>query len=314
MTSESGDGKGDGGARTVFCGNLAWKVGWQDLKRFFNEAEGEDFEVEHAEVLEYRDGKKTGSGVVRFKTVEQAEKAIAEWNEKPLKGRDIFLRADTKGGKGPGSVRRFGKGAALPEDAAAAQVYVGNLSYHTSWQSLKDFMGEAGEVVYCDILRSPDGRSAGAGLVRYKTKEEAEKAIAELTDHECDGRPVFIREDREGRRIEGKSSFKGKGKSSDKEGGGKGPKEGKAAKKEGKAKKEPVDRSNEVTVEIKGVAADTTWKLLKDEFTDFHCVHTAMVDGVAVVKFANEEHAQAMIDSVYGKKMLGCDDVQPAIV
>lgn len=94
-------GKGDLGARTVYCGNLAWKVGWQDLKDFFSENDIGD--VEHAEVLEYQDGRKTGSGVVRFKTADDAQKAIAELNDKPLKGRAIFLREDNKGGKGPGS-------------------------------------------------------------------------------------------------------------------------------------------------------------------------------------------------------------------
>lgn len=46
------------GPRTVYFGNLAWSVSWQDLKEFAT-ASGE---VEHAEVLSYRDGRKTGSG------------------------------------------------------------------------------------------------------------------------------------------------------------------------------------------------------------------------------------------------------------
>jgi len=74
-----------------------------------------------------------------------------------------------------------------------------------------------------------------------------------------------------------------------------------------------VDRSNEITVEIKNIGGDVTWKNLKDEFTEYNCVHTTVVDGVAIVKFANEEDAQAMIDTVWGKKMLGCDSVEPAM-
>ncbi len=64
----------DGGLRTVYVGNLAWSVGWQDLKDLMKDVG----QVEHVEVLEYRDGRKTGSAVVRFKTEEAAEKAIEE--------------------------------------------------------------------------------------------------------------------------------------------------------------------------------------------------------------------------------------------
>ena len=46
----------------------------------------------------------------------------------------------------------------------ARRVYVGNLSWQTTWQSLKDFFNAHGRVVYCDVMKEADGRrSKGCG-------------------------------------------------------------------------------------------------------------------------------------------------------
>lgn len=74
--------------RTVFCGNLSWSVEWQDLKDFMQNIG----RVEHVEVLEYQDGRKTGSGLVTFVDAADAETAIKEYNETELDGRKIFIR------------------------------------------------------------------------------------------------------------------------------------------------------------------------------------------------------------------------------
>ena len=76
-------------------------------------------------------------------------------------------------------------------------VYVGNLSYHTSWQDLKDLCKEVGTVLHADVMMEDDGRSKGCGLVKFATASEARRAIAELHDTELDGRKIFVREDRE---------------------------------------------------------------------------------------------------------------------
>ncbi|KAK4641994.1 g-strand binding protein [Podospora bellae-mahoneyi] len=39
------------------------------------------------------------------------------------------------------------------------RVYVGNLSYDVKWHHLKDFMRQAGEVLYADVLLLPNGMS-----------------------------------------------------------------------------------------------------------------------------------------------------------
>lgn len=39
------------------------------------------------------------------------------------------------------------------------RVYVGNLSYDVKWHHLKDFMRQAGEVLFADVLQLPNGMS-----------------------------------------------------------------------------------------------------------------------------------------------------------
>ena len=74
-------------------------------------------------------------------------------------------------------------------------VYVGNLSYETSWQTLKDHMKEAGEVVRANVKTRQDGRSAGFGIVEFADEAGAANAIETLMDTELDGRKIVVRED-----------------------------------------------------------------------------------------------------------------------
>ena len=56
---------------------------------------------------------------------------------------------------------------------SGCRVYVGNLSYETSWQTLKDHFREAGNVVHADVMQEPSGRSKGCGLVTLDTAAAA---------------------------------------------------------------------------------------------------------------------------------------------
>ena len=74
-----------------------------------------------------------------------------------------------------------------------ATVFVGNLSFSTNWQSLKDHMRQAGEVTYADVLmKGPGGRSKGCGIVSFSSKDEAQKAIRDLSQTTLDGREIYV--------------------------------------------------------------------------------------------------------------------------
>eukprot|EP00668_Euglena_longa_P046070 GGOE01061754.1.p1 GENE.GGOE01061754.1~~GGOE01061754.1.p1 ORF type:complete len:336 (+),score=61.46 GGOE01061754.1:66-1073(+) len=83
------------------------------------------------------------------------------------------------------------------------RLYVGNLSYRTSWQELKDHLKKAGNVVHADILLDRTDRPSGGGIVEFATAEDAARAVRTLQDTVLDGRPIFLREDREDTSIGG---------------------------------------------------------------------------------------------------------------
>ncbi|XP_068736387.1 myelin expression factor 2-like [Montipora capricornis] len=76
------------------------------------------------------------------------------------------------------------------------RVYVWNLPYNVKWQDLKDFMKTVGEVGHVDIIEDGHGKSKGCGIVEFRHKEDAEKAIKELHGTDFRGRSIHIREDR----------------------------------------------------------------------------------------------------------------------
>merc|ERR1711879_46590 len=82
-----------------------------------------------------------------------------------------------------------------------ARVYVGNLSWGTTEEQLRNHMAQSGAIVQASILTGKDGRSRGCGVVEYETAESAANAIRVLTDTVIEGseRPIFVREDREGK-------------------------------------------------------------------------------------------------------------------
>ncbi|KAF2436030.1 RNA-binding domain-containing protein [Tothia fuscella] len=77
------------------------------------------------------------------------------------------------------------------------RVYVGNLAYDVKWHHLKDFMRQAGEVLFADVLLLPNGMSKGCGIVEYQTRDQAQNAVNTLSNQNLMGRLVYVREDRE---------------------------------------------------------------------------------------------------------------------
>ena len=79
----------------------------------------------------------------------------------------------------------------------AKRVYVGNLSWTTTNDSLKAFFAQVGTVVSAEVVTNKfDGRSKGFGFVEMSSDEEAAKAIEELNRKELDGRMIFVNEAR----------------------------------------------------------------------------------------------------------------------
>ncbi|BGP24410.1 heterogeneous nuclear ribonucleoprotein M [Rhodotorula toruloides] len=106
--------------------------------------------------------------------------------------------------------REIAASEAAKRSRKECRVYVGNLAFGVKWNDLKDFMREAGNVVFAEIMLLPNGMSKGCGVVEYSTPEEAQRAIRELSDQQLLGRPVFVREDREDEARYGSAAISGR--------------------------------------------------------------------------------------------------------
>ncbi len=79
----------------------------------------------------------------------------------------------------------------------AKKLYVGNLSYDMTEDTLKDTFSQAGTVESAIIIKDKmSGRSKGFGFVEMSTDEEAQKAIEMLNGKEFDGRALTVNEAR----------------------------------------------------------------------------------------------------------------------
>ncbi|AMV16658.1 RNA recognition motif domain-containing protein [Planctomyces sp. SH-PL14] len=77
------------------------------------------------------------------------------------------------------------------------KLYVGNLSYNTTSQSLQQVFGEHGEVRSAEVVMDREtGRSKGFGFVEMGTDQDAQAAISALNGAEVDGRSLTVNEAR----------------------------------------------------------------------------------------------------------------------
>lgn len=104
----------------------------------------------------------------------------------------------------------------------AYKLYVGNLSFSTSSEELRELFAQAGNVESATVVEDRDtGRSRGFGFVEMASKEEGEKAIEQFNGTEMNGRSLTINEARP-REDRGNRGGGGRGYGGNRGGGGGG--------------------------------------------------------------------------------------------
>jgi len=79
----------------------------------------------------------------------------------------------------------------------AKKLYVGNLSYDTTSETLRTMFAEVGEVVSATVITDRETqRSKGFGFVEMATDEAAAEAINKLNGKEMGGRNITVAEAR----------------------------------------------------------------------------------------------------------------------
>ena len=171
-------------------------------------------DVQYSKVLTDRDGRSKGCGIVEFSTVEGAKDAIEKLTDTELKGRKIFVREDREDGKPRGGARSSpakvkkedgaatdkpaaegGEDSSTPKEENTTQLFIGNLSWETTWQELKDHFKTCGDVEFAEVATGRDGRSKGFGFIKYGSAKEATEAMEKLNGVEFMGRALEVRLD-----------------------------------------------------------------------------------------------------------------------
>ncbi|MET0646584.1 MAG: RNA-binding protein [Pyrinomonadaceae bacterium] len=77
------------------------------------------------------------------------------------------------------------------------RLYVGNLSFRTTSDELREFFSQAGEVENATVVEDRDtGRSRGFGFVEMATAEGAAAAIEQFNGRDLGGRNLTVNEAR----------------------------------------------------------------------------------------------------------------------
>jgi len=77
----------------------------------------------------------------------------------------------------------------------AKKIYVGNMSYNTTEDGLRQAFGQYGTVASVNVITDRvTGRARGFGFVEMETEEMAQAAIAALNGKELDGRQLKVNE------------------------------------------------------------------------------------------------------------------------
>lgn len=75
----------------------------------------------------------------------------------------------------------------------AAKMFVGNLSWGTTNESLNQAFQQFGSVLSAEVVSDhATGRSKGFGFVQMSTPEEANAAVEAMNGKDLDGRPLTV--------------------------------------------------------------------------------------------------------------------------
>ncbi|MBM4357859.1 MAG: RNA-binding protein [Deltaproteobacteria bacterium] len=94
----------------------------------------------------------------------------------------------------------------------STRLYVGNLSFHTTSDGLRDAFSACGEVTDVHVVLDREtGRSRGFAFITMGSSADAQKAIADMNGTSLDGRPLKVNEAEERQSRGGGGGFGGGG-------------------------------------------------------------------------------------------------------
>ena len=112
-----------------------------------------------------------GKAFVEYESHENALKALAATNETSLDGRSIWVEFSGQAAGG------YKGGAAAANNGEVTTLFVGNMSFKTEQNSLKNFFSKAGNVKDVRIALNEEGRPKGFAHVEFYSNADAVAAL-----------------------------------------------------------------------------------------------------------------------------------------
>jgi len=126
------------------------------------------------------------------------KKAIADSDNLNLDGRLLGVTFSNENRPAPeGNAAGFGGGNSFggqggnKNDSSSKTVFVGNISWNTTEESLTEFFSKCGSVVAVRIAKNPDGQMKGFCHVEFDSTEAVNAAVA-LAGTDIDGRAIRV--------------------------------------------------------------------------------------------------------------------------
>ncbi|KAJ2811837.1 nuclear localization sequence binding protein, partial [Coemansia sp. 'formosensis'] len=170
-------------AFSVFVGNLPWSATNESMAEAF----GEYGKVLSARIAtDNATGRSRGFGYVDFADAESRDKAI-NGGSFDMDGREVRVDKAEKSSK-----PARGDASAPSNSTPSATLFIGNLSFSTNEDSLREAFAECGTVVSARIPTDREtGRMKGFGYIEFDTVEAATEAL-KYNNTDLDGRNIRL--------------------------------------------------------------------------------------------------------------------------
>ncbi|KAI7823754.1 hypothetical protein BX661DRAFT_186388 [Kickxella alabastrina] len=202
--------KTEGELFSIFIGNLPFSAEGETLRELF----ASYGDIADARVATHADtGRSRGFGYVDFTDKDAQVKALAATGLE-IDGREIRIDETTSTSR----PRAAAPGGDKPASAPSKVLFIGNLSFNSTEDSIRGAFTECGEVVSVRVITDRDtGRMKGYGYIEFDTVESATSAM-QWNNSDLDGRAIRLdysaprnNENGGGGRGGGRGGFGGRG-------------------------------------------------------------------------------------------------------
>lgn len=153
----------DNGKTELFVRSLSFNVDENMLHQHF----GKHGDLTKVKLI-MAGGRSKGIAFIEYSTHKQAFKALKAENGNSLDGREMWVEF---------SGNAANKGQNNPDGSEPNTIFVGNLGFRTTEETIRYFFQHCGEITQVRIAMNEEGRSRGFGHVEFADPAAAKEAI-----------------------------------------------------------------------------------------------------------------------------------------